>query len=145
MNSQTHLIKKALLSEKTHGQMENGIYTFLVDRSATKYQIARAIEKQFEVDVERVNVLKKTGKTKRIGRTRKYTKTRSGKKAIVVLKKGQNIALFSTKVEKGKTKKVEKQKDWETPSADKTREKKGKGLLGRFRQLKQKENQKEEK
>ncbi len=51
------LIKKAILSEKTYKQMENGLYTFLVDKRSTKSQIATAVENQFQVNIMRVNVL----------------------------------------------------------------------------------------
>lgn len=91
------VIKQAVLSEKTYRQMEDGKYTFLVDRYADKKAIAKAIENQFSVKVTKVNVLTKASKTKKIARTRKTVKIASGKKAVVYLQKGQSIAMLSPK------------------------------------------------
>jgi len=79
----TDVIKKAILSEKAYKQMEKSIYTFLVDARSTKDQIEKQVEKQFSVEVQKVNVATRAFKTKRIARTRKETKTGGGKKAIV--------------------------------------------------------------
>lgn len=91
------VIKQAVLSEKTYQQMEDGKYTFLVDRLADKKAIASAVENQFSVKVTKVNVLTKAAKMKRIAKTRKMVKTASGKKAIVYLQKGQSIVMLSPK------------------------------------------------
>ncbi|MBI2327252.1 50S ribosomal protein L23 [Candidatus Curtissbacteria bacterium] len=104
----TDLIKTSILSEKAYKQMENGIYTFLVDKRSTKNQIVKAVENQFAVNVIRVNVSKKSFKMKRIGRTRKQAKVGGGKKAIVYLKAGQNIAILSPS--KKETKSIKKEK-----------------------------------
>lgn len=91
--------------------MEDGKYTFLVNRYADKKVIAKAIENQFSVKVTKVNVLTKASKTKRIARTRKTVKTASGKKAVVYLQKGQSITMLSPKTAaKDKKAKVEKDK-----------------------------------
>lgn len=131
MNS--HLIKKAILSEKSYVLMDRGAYTFLVSKSAKKNQIKKAIEDQFSVNVIRVNVLTKSAKTKRIAKTRKTTTTSLGKKAVVYLKKGQSISLLATKAEKPKTKKQETKKETskeETPG-------KKKGILARLTKSKE--------
>lgn len=105
------VIKQAVLSEKTYRQMEDGKYTFLVNRYADKKAIAKAVENQFSVKVTKVNVLTKASKTKRIARTRKTVKTASGKKAVVYLQKGQSITMLSPKTAaKDKKAKVEKDK-----------------------------------
>jgi len=106
------IIQKSILSEKAYKQMEAGIYTFMVNQQATKQLIARAIKKQFSVDVERVNVASKIAKAKRVGKTRKFTTVGGGKKAIVYLAAGQNIAMLSPKTKKeiksGREKDVQK-------------------------------------
>lgn len=94
------IIQKSILSEKAYKQMEAGIYTFLVDPRANKDQIAQAIKNQFAVDVAKVNVTAKPKKAKRIGKTRKFTRVGGGKKAIVYLAAGQNIAALSPKTKK---------------------------------------------
>src|SRR3989344_7277115 len=102
---QASLIEKALQSEKAYKQMASGVYTFVVAQSAKKKQIAQLVEKQFSVKVKRVNIAKFAPKRKRVGKTRKTTAVGGGKKAIVYLKEGQEIAMFMPKkTEKNKKK-----------------------------------------
>ena len=122
-----HLLKRAILSEKSYDLMDHGRYTFLVAKGASKNQIKKAVEGQFQVNVVSVNVLTKSAKTKRIARTRKTTNIGSGKKAVVTLQKGQSIALISTKSE-AKTKKTESKVE-----RKETKPQKGKGILAKFR------------
>lgn len=71
-------------------------YGFLVNPKANKIEIAKAIEKKFNVSVESVRTINNSGKTKTqfrksgrfVGKTAKY------KKAIVTLKKGEKIEIF---------------------------------------------------
>jgi len=71
-------------------------YGFIVNLKANKIEIAKAIEKRFNVHVIDVKTIKHHGKRKTQfrrsgrfeGRTPKY------KKAIVTLKKGETIELF---------------------------------------------------
>ena len=89
----TDVLKKPVLTEKTLllQQTENK-YTFDVELSATKPEIKDAVEKMFNVKVERVNVMNVAAKTKRLG---KYVgKTNKRRKAIVTLKEGYSIDLF---------------------------------------------------
>ena len=110
----TNIIQKAILSEKAYKQMEKGIYTFLVEKHATKRSVSAAVKNQFGVDAVRVNISHARPKTKRITGTRKHTQVGGGKKAIVVLKSGQSISILSPKTEskKGtKSKKAEGKED----------------------------------
>ncbi|OGD85478.1 50S ribosomal protein L23 [Candidatus Curtissbacteria bacterium RBG_13_35_7] len=142
----SHLIKKAILSEKTYKQMESGLYTFLVDSKATKEEIAKVISKQFSCDVEGVRVMSKAAKTKRIIKTRKTVKTGAGKKAIVRLKKGQHIALLAAKTDKSKSKKTKSEKENKRVTKSETIKPidadgtKRKGLLARFKKDKKEES-----
>ena len=89
----TDVLKRPVLTEKTLllQQTENK-YTFDVELSATKPEIKDAVEKMFNVKVERVNVMNVAAKTKRLG---KYVgKTNKRRKAIVTLKEGYSIDLF---------------------------------------------------
>lgn len=115
LNSQ---LKQPVLSEKTHDQMEKGIYTFLVDRKSRKENIAKQVESQFSVKVKKVNITASAHKTKRVGLTRKTTQTSRGKKAIVWLAPGYKIEILSPKSAKGKTKKGSREKDVQTASAE---------------------------
>lgn len=114
------LIKKSILSEKAYKQMDAGIYTFLVDKQATKKQISEAVKKQFSVDVIKVNIAQKSFKMKRVARTRKKTKVGGGKKALVYLASGQNIAMLSPKSKK-ETKGSKKDKDVQKVSAERSK------------------------
>ena len=128
------IIKKAVLSEKTYKQMENRLYTFLVDSRATKYEIAKSVENQFQVNVLRVNVFKKAPKTKRISGTRKITKIKGSKKAAVYLASGQKIEILSPKIAKeSKNKSVKGSKGENVKQEEKSETKEKKGLLSRIK------------
>ncbi len=86
------IIEKPLLTEKSTvlGDIRNQ-YFFQVANWATKPEIKKAVEKLFDVKVEKVNVVVMPGKIRRIqgrpGRTTPW------KKAIVTLEEGQAIEL----------------------------------------------------
>ncbi len=83
------IIIAPVITEKSASNAEAGIYTFKVVKTATKTQIKNAIEKCFDVHVEKINTLVTKPKDKRVG---KYTgKTKTYKKAIVSLKQGETI------------------------------------------------------
>ncbi|HNW99408.1 MAG TPA: 50S ribosomal protein L23 [Bacteroidales bacterium] len=72
-------------------------YGFMVDKSANKLQIKKAVESMYGVTVESVNTIRYSGK-------RKSRNTKSGlvtgkanafKKAIVTLQEGQTIDFYS--------------------------------------------------
>ncbi|MEW8508724.1 MAG: 50S ribosomal protein L23 [Candidatus Thiodiazotropha sp.] len=67
----------------------NQQYTFRVATDATKREIAKAVEKLFEVEVERVQVVNCKGKQKRFGQV--MGKRADWKKAYVRLKPGNDI------------------------------------------------------
>lgn len=78
-----------VITEKAILQQTRGWYTFRVQRHATKPDIRRAVERQFGVHVEQVNILTVPGKTRRrgniVGRVSGY------RKALVRLKVGEKI------------------------------------------------------
>ena len=83
------LIRRPILTEKSTLAVERGQYVFRVLRDANKIEIARAIEKLFDVKVAAVNTLPTPAKLKRFrGRLGKRPK---GKKAIVTLREGSSI------------------------------------------------------
>ena len=93
------ILKKPLITEKATAAGEKlGKYGFIVDRSANKIQIKKAVEEMYNVTVEEVNTMRYAGKKKS-----RYTKTgfvsgRSAnyKKAVVSLKKGETIDFYSS-------------------------------------------------
>jgi len=89
-----NIIKRPVISEKSLGDAKDGYYTFLVDRSARKQEIAKAIEQKFEVSVVDINTSNYKDLTKSQRRVRSTYVIPGYKKAVVKLKKGQKIALF---------------------------------------------------
>jgi len=87
------IVRRALVTEKGTQIRESGNqYLFEVDPRANKLQIKKAIEIIFAVKVDNVRTLRMQGKEKRLGAH--AGRRSSWKKAIVTLKKGQNIELF---------------------------------------------------
>ncbi len=66
-------------------------YSFKVDKNATKGQIKEAVETLFKVNVLNVNTSIMPGKKRRLGVHQGYRS--DWKKAIIKLKKGQEIEL----------------------------------------------------
>ena len=79
------------ITEKATSLSEYNKVVFKVHKGANKNSIKKSIEKIFKVNVVKVNILNKQSRVK-ISRGRKI-KVRGYKKAIVTLKKGQNIDL----------------------------------------------------
>ncbi len=72
-----------VITEKSNDGLQEGKYTFKVNKNATKIDIRNAVEKLFEVKVLNVNTISVKGKTKRMGKT--SGKTSDWKKAIVTI------------------------------------------------------------
>ena len=88
----TQVLLAPVVSEKSYSLIHDRKYCFRVHPSAHKTLIRQAVEEQFEVEVESVNVIKVPAKPKRRGRT---AGTRPGwKKAIVKLREGHTIEIF---------------------------------------------------
>ncbi|MGL4252030.1 MAG: 50S ribosomal protein L23 [Metamycoplasmataceae bacterium] len=79
------IIRYPILTEKTYKQMEDHIYTFAVDKRASKLEIKKAIQFIFEVKIDKINVFNVPKKAKKVGKYSGFTK--SYKKAIVTLNK----------------------------------------------------------
>jgi large subunit ribosomal protein L23 len=87
------IIKGPLITEKLDAAREKfRQYSFIVDKKASKYDVANAVEKLFKVSVEGVRTNIVRGKTKRVGRS--IGKRPNFKKAVVTLKEGDKIELF---------------------------------------------------
>ena len=77
------IIIAPVVTEKSSTEIQDGKYTFKVNKKATKIDIKRAVEKLFNVKVVNVNTVTVKGKEKRVGRN--VGKTSDWKKAIVTI------------------------------------------------------------
>jgi len=92
------IIIKPIITEKMTNQAEElNRYGFIVNRSANKIQIRKAIEDLYGVKVDAVNTMRYGGKLKS-----RYTKagfiqgkTNAYKKAIITLVEGETIDFYS--------------------------------------------------
>jgi len=89
-----HLYDKILspiVTEKSTNISEQNKIVFKVPTKANKKNLKKSIEKIFKVNVTKVNIINKKNRIKTT-RGRKI-KVKGYKKAIITLKKGQNIDL----------------------------------------------------
>ncbi len=89
-----HLFDKIIsphITEKATNLSEQNKIIFKVPTKANKKNLKKSIEKIFKVNVTKINIINKKSKTK-LTRGRKI-KVSGFKKAIVTIKKGQNIDL----------------------------------------------------
>ena len=77
------VIIKPIITERSSEGLQEGKYTFKVNKKATKVEIAKAVEKLFEVKVLKVNTIIVKGKEKRVGAHKGMTS--NWKKAIVTI------------------------------------------------------------
>ena len=82
------IIVAPVVSEKSYGLMEQGVYTFLVHTDANKTQIKIAVQEIFGVKVASVNTANREGKRKR-SRTG-YGQRKATKRAYVTLAAGSD-------------------------------------------------------
>jgi large subunit ribosomal protein L23 len=96
MRDAMSILIRPVVSEKTYAQMEQGTYTFVVDRHATKVDVRNAVQQAFNVTVTKVNTLNRKGKATRNRRTGIVGTTPATKRAIVTLRAGDTINLFES-------------------------------------------------
>ncbi|MBR5089083.1 MAG: 50S ribosomal protein L23 [Ruminiclostridium sp.] len=77
------IIVRPIITENSMEGIADRKYTFRVANFANKIEIKKAVEKLFNVKVEKVNTISVKGKKKRMGRNEGYTS--DWKKAIVTL------------------------------------------------------------
>lgn len=88
------MIRRPIVTERSMDLTRQGLYTFEVDKNATKEQIAKIVKEMFKVDVVSVKSFNVKGKVKMQRTRRGYYSTPTLKKALVQVKKGQKISLF---------------------------------------------------
>lgn len=77
------IILKPVITEKSMDGLKEGKYTFKVDKTANKLQIASAVEQLFSVEVTKVNTINVRGRHRRVGKFE--GKKPDWKKAIVTI------------------------------------------------------------
>lgn len=92
MKTAQDIIIKPVITEKSMDGLQEGKYTFKVDKNANKLEIAKAVEELFDVKVAKVNTMNCKGRTKRVGRYE--GKKPDWKKAIVTLKEDSKTIEF---------------------------------------------------
>jgi large subunit ribosomal protein L23 len=83
----SQILERPIITEKSVRMSMQGLYTFRCKPDANKVEIRQAIEKVYDVEVDRVNTLIMKGKTKRAGKGRPG-KTADYKKAMIRLTPG---------------------------------------------------------
>ena len=86
------IVIRPIITEKSMLGVADKKYTFEVAKSATKIDIARAVEELFKVKVAKVNTVHVRGQLRRQGRYEGYT--RSWKKPFVTLTKDSKTIEF---------------------------------------------------
>jgi large subunit ribosomal protein L23 len=90
VNDPYKIIVRPVITEKsTLLKEKNREICFEVDSRANKIEIKEATEKLFHVKVDRVRIIKKKGKRRRVGRSQGLTKDWT--KAYVKLKEGEKM------------------------------------------------------
>ena len=87
------IIIRPVITERSFDMQEYNRFTFEVAKTASKIEIAKAVEEIFDVKVLKVNTVNVKSKKKR--RRNIEGKTRTWKKAIVTLAEGDTIELFA--------------------------------------------------
>lgn len=90
------VLKRPIVTEKSMKLADKHMYTFEVDKLATKLQIAKSVADKFSVKVLSVKTINVKGKHKSQKKVRKLYQTSGFKKAIVQIGKTQKIAIFET-------------------------------------------------
>ena len=92
MDDYSVIIRPLITEQGMHFANTKGAYSFEVNKRANKTQIKNAVEKIYNVKVQKVRTANRTGKHRRRGRN--FGMTSSWKKAVVYLKPDFHIDLF---------------------------------------------------
>lgn len=94
MKNPWEVIRKPLVTEKSMKKQEKGVYTFIVEKTANRPEIKRAIEMAFKVKVSRVRTQIVKGKRKRMKNMLMQGQRKDWKKAYVTLEEGQRLDII---------------------------------------------------
>lgn len=105
-NIKLHILEPRA-TEKTYGEQTKRIYVFEMPLKASKQEVKKQVEKEFQVTVTDVNVLTRKGKATRFSRGKHAypgtTYRRDRKYAYVKLKEGDSIKVFEEQEENNNT------------------------------------------
>lgn len=93
------ILIKPIISEKSTKNAGKNLYTFQVGLTANKFEIKKAVEKTFNVNVLDIKTVIRKGKTKKAGKKRLEVKKSSKKIAVVTLKPEQKLDIFEVQKE----------------------------------------------
>ena len=96
MKDPRDIILAPVVSEKSYGLIEQGVYTFRVHPNASKPEISDAVRAIWGVEVEQVNTMNRKGKVVRGRRTNRSGHKPDSKRAFVKLAAGHEIPLFES-------------------------------------------------
>lgn len=88
-NPEKIILRPVITEKSTLLKEKNREICFEVDSRANKIEIRKAVESLFKVKIERVRIINKRGKKRRVGRNEGRTK--DWKKAYVKLKEGEKM------------------------------------------------------
>ncbi len=91
------VILKPVISEKSQGLSTNrNQFTFVVAKTASKYQIRAAVQDMFDVKVVSINTLRMPAKLKKrfTKRGLQYGRRDAYKKAVITLPEGESIDFY---------------------------------------------------
>lgn len=92
MDDYSIVIRPLITEQGTHFANVKGAYSFEVNKDANKTQIKNAVERIYNVKVDKVRTANRRGKYRRRGRT--FGITPNWKKAVVFLEPDYHIDLF---------------------------------------------------
>ena len=85
------VLMRPRITEKAANMTAQGIYTFDVRMNATKKDVAAAVKKLYKVTPRKITVVNTPAKRVPLKRKRGFGKTTASRKALVFLKKGEQI------------------------------------------------------
>ncbi len=97
MKFEQDIIIKPIITENSMAGISSKKYTFRVATDATKVDIAKAVEKLFNVKVEKVNTMNVRGRWRRQGLHGGYT-PRSKKAIVTLTPDSKEIEFFTSMV-----------------------------------------------
>lgn len=87
------IILNPRITEKAMSKSDNNVYTFVVKKTATKFQVRDAVKALYNVTPMKVNIVNKAPAKRHVGSRNSDKHVAGMKKAYVYLKKGDTINL----------------------------------------------------
>lgn len=94
MRNPHDVIRKPLVTEKSMAGQQKQVYTFIVQIDANKAEVKNAVQKIYNVKVDRVRTVKVKGKYKRMKNMLLEGRRKDWKKAYVTLGEGQRLDII---------------------------------------------------